>query len=291
MWKLMNEMYAERHGKTMNSKKKCRDELLLEIKDLQVENKRLVKLLEHSETDTQTSLSAISHELRNSLTLLMGSARFLEQDHPEIVSDPSWQSLWTDLLHMQTFLMDLSSFKSLQNISLSKQLCDLNALLKEICRDCQPLFDGIHRRLILLCPKVPVVLCADGRKLAHVFTNLIKNGMEALGDTGTVSLRVREASPKEAAMTGPEAIAVEVKDTGAGLSEDRKSKIFEPFYSEKSAGTGLGLSIARTIVEAHSGRITVTSDTERGTVFTVLLPRLPLAPDTVSPPSRKDTAT
>ena len=53
MWKLMNEMYAERHGKTMNSKKKCRDELLLEIKDLQAENKRLIKLLEHSETDTQ----------------------------------------------------------------------------------------------------------------------------------------------------------------------------------------------------------------------------------------------
>ncbi|MCI8274216.1 MAG: HAMP domain-containing histidine kinase [Lachnospiraceae bacterium] len=274
----------------MDDKKKCADELLLEIKKLRAENKNLTSLLENSETGIQTSLSAISHELRNTLTLLVGSARFLEQDHPEIVSDKSWHSLWTDLLHMQTFLMDLSSFRSMKNISLSKRLCDLNFLLNEICRDCQSLFDGVHKRLIVLCPKTPTVLYADGRKLMHVFTNLIKNGMEALDDTGTVSVHVREASEKEAASIGRETIAVEVKDTGIGLSGEQLEKIFEPFYSEKSDGTGLGLPIAQTIIKAHSGQLTVASSPGKGTVFTVLLPKLLPDTDTASPsPSGKET--
>ncbi len=262
----------------MNNTKKCAEGLLSEVKRLRTENEKLTRLLEHSETDIQTSLSAISHELRNTLTLLVGSAQVLEQDHPEIVADKSWRSLRMDLLHMQTFLTDLSSFRSVQDISLSKKLCDLNGLLREICRNCQPLFDGIHKNLIFLCPKIPVVLYADGRKLTHVFTNLIKNGMEALGNTGTVSLRIREASGNEASLTGGEAIAVEVRDTGAGLSEDQQAKIFKPFYSEKSGGTGLGLSIAQAVIKAHSGRIIVSSCPGKGTTFTVLLPKLPSVP-------------
>ncbi len=276
----MNGINAEWHGTAMDDKKKCVDELRLEIKKLQAENEHLARLLEHSETDIQTSLSAISHELRNTLTLLVGSVQFLEQDHPEIISDKNWQSLWADLLHMQTFLMDLSSFRSMQNISLSRKLCDLNALLREICRSCQPLFDGIHKNLIFLCPKAPTVLYADGRKLAHVFTNLIKNGMEALNDVGTVSLRIRESAPRENSLTGRETVAIEVKDTGTGLSEAQQEKIFKPFYSEKSGGTGLGLSIAHAVVRAHSGQITVDSDPGQGTTFTVLLPKFAAAPDT-----------
>ena len=260
----------------MNSKKIGTDKLPAEIKKLQTENDHLKKLMEHSETGLQTALSTVSHELRNILTLLVGSARFLEQDHPELISDKSWQSLWTDLLHMQTFLMDLSSFKSLQNISLSRKLCDLNAVLREICRDCQPLFDGIHKCLILLCPKAPVILYADAGKLAHVFTNLIKNALEALTEAGTVSLCIREALPEEASLICQKtAAAIEVKDTGTGLSKEQQEKIFDPFYSEKSGGTGLGLSIAQAIINAHSGVITVTSSTGKGAVFTVLLPKLP----------------
>ncbi len=268
----------------MDHKKNCVNELLLEIKRLRAENKNLTTLLERSETGIETSLSAISHELRNTLTLLVGSARFLEQDHPEIISNQSWHSLWTDLLHMQTFLMDLSSFRSMQNIALSKRLCDLNFLLQEICRDCQPLFDGIHKNLIILCPQTPMVLYADDRKLTHVFTNLIKNGMEALEDTGTVSLRIRDASKKERISIGQDAVAVEVKDTGIGLSMEQLNKIFEPFYSEKSGGTGLGLPIARTIIKAHSGQLTVTSNPGKGTVFTVLLPKLLPGPNSAQPP-------
>ncbi len=259
----------------MDNKKKCVDEALYETQKLQTENQNLVRQLERSESNMQTFLSAISHELRNTLTLLIGSTQLLEQDHPQLSPDKNWHSLRADLLHMQTFLMDLSSFKSIQKISLSKKLCDLNAILQEICRDCQPLFDGIHKRLILLCPKVPVVLYADEKKLSHVFTNLIKNGMEALDTEGTVSLRIRESSEKEASLTGLETIAIEVKDTGSGLSSKQQKKIFEPFYTEKCDGTGLGLPIAQTIVKAHKGIITVASSPGKGTTFTVLLPRLP----------------
>jgi signal transduction histidine kinase len=67
-------------------------------------------------------------------------------------------------------------------------------------------------------------------------------------------------------------IVIQVSDTGRGISRENISKIFEPYFTTKSTGTGLGLAIAHNIVEAMGGKITVMSDREVGTNFTVTLP-------------------
>lgn len=246
-----------------------------EINALKKENLDLKRQLENVQKDMQASLSAISHELRNSLTLIIGSIQLVEQDYPDITSCPHWPGIRSDLNHMQAFLQDVSSYKSLQSIELNRRLCDLTAFLQDMNRNCQTWFDGTHRKLILSCPEKPVTLYADTAKLYQAFTNLIKNGLEVLGTEGTVSLCLRKASEKETETLGTETIAIEIKDTGSGLLAEEQAKIFQPFYTSKPSGTGLGLPIARNIIESHGGTIKVSSVPGKGSVFTVLLPRFP----------------
>jgi len=79
---------------------------------------------------------------------------------------------------------------------------------------------------------------------------------------------------------GVECVRVVVRNTGSGIPAELRERIFQPFYTTKARGTGLGLAIARQIIDAHRGRIEVTSDGASETAFTVDLPtRAPAAPD------------
>ncbi|MCD2493494.1 HAMP domain-containing histidine kinase [Lacrimispora sp. NSJ-141] len=253
------------------------EQLIRENNNLKAENRQLNQKLIELEEDTQASLSAISHELRNSLTLLVGSVQLMEQDYPNVASTRYWSSIHSDLSHMQAFLQDLSSFKSLKALVPHCRLCDLTAFLRDVYHNCQTWFDGIHRRLILSCPKTHSILYADTAKLYQAITNLIKNGLEALGHEGTVSLCLREATEDETLLLGTETTVIEIKDTGVGLSAKQQEVIFQPFFTDKANGTGLGLPIARNIVESHGGKLCISSCPGKGSVFTILLPRLPNA--------------
>lgn len=108
-------------------------------------------------------------------------------------------------------------------------------------------------------------------QLQQVLLNLIINARQAMDGGGRLILSVRSNSE-----TGMAEIAV--RDTGAGIPPDQLRRIFEKFYSTKTAdsqgqgGSGLGLALAREIIEAHQGRIRVESAVGRGTVFTLKLP-------------------
>jgi two-component system NtrC family sensor kinase len=103
-------------------------------------------------------------------------------------------------------------------------------------------------------------------QLTQVFLNLIINAVEAMPDGGwlTVVSTVRDSW-----------LAIDVQDTGAGLSPDEAARIFEPFYTTKAYGTGLGLAVSYGIIQQHGGRIEVNSVPGQGTTFTVLLPFQP----------------
>jgi len=110
-----------------------------------------------------------------------------------------------------------------------------------------------------------VVIACFPNQLNQVFTNLLINASQAIEEKGEIRLRTW----KEA-----EAVHVAVSDTGKGIPAENLSRIFEPFYTTKvvGEGTGLGLSIAYNIVQKHQGRISVESEVNRGTTFTVSLP-------------------
>lgn len=119
------------------------------------------------------------------------------------------------------------------------------------------------------------ILCSPTH-VTKSLMNLIINGLEAIGDTGTVSIATNNPSPaKDSGISGTKGtIVLTVHDTGTGISQKDIPHIFEPFYSQKimgKSGTGLGLTIVWDTVENHDGQISVESD-HSGTQFTLFFP-------------------
>jgi signal transduction histidine kinase len=117
-----------------------------------------------------------------------------------------------------------------------------------------------------------VWLHADKQQIQQVLINLAQNAAESLQGKGTVTLRARLGAARLAAGSQPVAI-LEVSDNGAGIPPEVEARLFDPFFSTKKGGTGLGLSIASRIVEKHGGHIQYQTQPNRGTTFSVLLPR------------------
>jgi PAS domain S-box-containing protein len=122
-----------------------------------------------------------------------------------------------------------------------------------------------------------LVVAGDGARLQQIFLNLMTNARDAMGGTGRLALEVRRGSGIGTFSFG----AVEnvsrfahftVTDTGAGISPEVLSHIFEPLFTTKTSGTGLGLALTRRIVEQHEGRIFVESKVGQGTAVHVFLP-------------------
>ena len=108
----------------------------------------------------------------------------------------------------------------------------------------------------------------DRVQLQQVLLNLIVNAVEAMSG---INDRRRELTIVSAA-DGPEAVAVEVRDSGMGLDAERAAHLFEPFHTTKAEGLGIGLSISRSIVEAHEGRLRMAQSAGSGAVFAFDLP-------------------
>ena len=116
----------------------------------------------------------------------------------------------------------------------------------------------------------------DTHQLRQLFANLLANAFEALGGEGAVRISATERPPEEevggAEGTGGPMIEVVVADDGPGVPSDLIDRIFSPFFTTKPQGTGLGLAIVRKIVNAHDGRIDVSTPAPKGTRFVVTLP-------------------
>jgi signal transduction histidine kinase len=114
-----------------------------------------------------------------------------------------------------------------------------------------------------LAPDLPAIE-ADENQLRQAFLNLVRNAGEAMaGHGGSLTVATRVAGG---------AVEVRIADTGQGIEQRDLPKVFEPFFSTKQAGTGLGLPLTQQIIQEHGGSISVESEPERGTVFTVRLP-------------------
>ena len=111
--------------------------------------------------------------------------------------------------------------------------------------------------------------------------NLVLNAVQASPDGGVVLVEAEELSARQTPV-GETAfvrgsVAIRVSDQGPGVPDTLTERVFDPFFTTKQGGTGLGLAIVQRAVTAHGGHVVVAS-TERGTRFTVLIPRSPSAP-------------
>jgi signal transduction histidine kinase len=110
----------------------------------------------------------------------------------------------------------------------------------------------------------------DARLLDQVFNNLIDNGLQAMPAGGHLSVTLGFTRGG----TSETLVEAKVADSGPGMSEDARRRVFDPYFTTKPDGTGLGLAICKRLVTIHRGAIGVESYAGTGTIFTVTLPGL-----------------
>lgn len=123
--------------------------------------------------------------------------------------------------------------------------------------------DAAFKNLTLSAKGEDLRVKCDPELLKPVFLNLLVNAAQAMKDKGSITVSVNPVN---------DACRVVIHDSGPGIPEELRTKVFEPFFSTKTRGTGLGLSIARRLVEAHGGTITLACPPEGGTAVTIELP-------------------
>jgi len=110
----------------------------------------------------------------------------------------------------------------------------------------------------------------DARLVRQALLNLCLNALEAMPDGGALTVTLRDVPERGR-------VAVEVRDTGPGVPEAARERLFQPFFTTRSMGTGLGLAVVKRVVDAHGGEVTVRDALGGGAVFTVELPAAPPA--------------
>jgi two-component system sensor histidine kinase HydH len=212
--------------------------------------------------------AGLAHEIRNPLGVIKGSAELLNQRLE--ASDPLAKELagyiYTDVNRVSALVSRFLDFARPSQLEVRAE--DLPALLesclKTVADQGAAAKVNIVRNYASGLPKAMV----DRELCEQVFTNLLLNACEAMGEGGgELKVKIQPASNDSA-----EQIAVEIEDSGPGVGEEMKEQIFNPFFTTKKSGVGLGLAIVSKIVDAHGGAVKLVSGRERGACFRVTLP-------------------
>jgi signal transduction histidine kinase len=211
--------------------------------------------------------AGVAHEIRNPLNAIgMGLQRlrreFVPQEEPKKVEYLAFADMMSKEIRRVNDIVE--QFLTLSRPSqLHLTIASLEELLKNLVLLLQEEASSQGIRLQLeMSPELPSVKM-DAEKLRQALLNLLKNGIQAIENGGTVRIEARALKDR---------IEVAISDTGAGISSDQMEKIFNYYYTTKEKGVGLGLPIAHRIIEAHGGQLKVESQLGSGTKVTVALP-------------------
>ena len=230
-------------------------------------NKMLERLSDAFEIQRQFTANA-AHELRTPLALMQVQLDLYHSNsHPDNDADTvqmiKMVTEQNDRLNkMVKTLLDMSE---LQTVGRDDEII-LDALVDEVLEDLEPLAEGKNIRLIGKCKDITMV--GSDILIYRLVYNLVENAIKYnhLGGQVTVTADRKEKH-----------VYLSVEDTGAGIPEELKERVFEPFFrvdksrSRELGGVGLGLALVREIVRVHDGSITVKSNPSGGTIFEVVL--------------------
>ncbi|RYE90704.1 MAG: histidine kinase [Myxococcales bacterium] len=235
-------------------------------------------------------LATVSHELRTPLTSIIGYSEMLSEGIAGPLGEEQLEFVQTihekgeQLLQLIKNLLDLSKLES-GTLSVRRASMDLEVVLKQVVSTLLP---AARKKGVTLEVKAPADLPAvlgDPERLRQVFLNLTENALKFTPTGGLIRLAADLAPPSGEddagfALLAPasDRVEVHVADSGIGIPEAERSKVFDAFYQVDSSstrevgGTGLGLSIVKRLVEAHEGTIHIEGNQPRGTTVVVTLP-------------------
>ena len=241
-----------------------------EITELTTAVNSLAETLGNQEDQRKQLTSNVAHELRTPIAIL--------QSHLEAMIDGTWQAdlarlenCHDEVVRVSKLVGDLEKLTLLEqdNLVLNLDHIDIAAMLQRIVTNFQRDFQAKQVELTLTANTG--YLMADADKLSQVFINLIANALKYTNAGGRVGVST---------ITSGADLEITVSDTGIGIAAEDLPFIFERFYrtdksrSRQTGGSGIGLTIAKSIVDAHNGKISVHSELGQGSQFIVTIPKV-----------------
>jgi two-component system nitrogen regulation sensor histidine kinase GlnL len=221
-----------------------------------------------------TLAAGLAHEIKNPLGGIKGAAQLLERELPADSDLREYISIMLkEVGRVNRIVEELLSLTTprkleLNHVDIHQVIGDIITLQKRA---------AITKNIAFIQDfdlSIPPIL-ADEALVTQLFLNLIKNGVEALNDSGQIRISTRVLSDYSMTKKGERfsrMVVIDVTDDGPGIPKEMIESLFTPFFTTKSKGTGLGLAICHKIVSEHRGMIKVDSELGKGSNFTVMLP-------------------
>jgi len=224
-------------------------------------------------------VSAVSHELRTPLSAIKGYASLLASGQFGALAKAQAERIGKVEKHADLLtqfinnLLDIARIES-GRLPMERQRIPVEELLTTLQELIHPQLEAKHLRYAVDRDGVKE-LVGDRQHLQRVFLNLLSNAIKYTPERGSIQVAFRREGPS---------VVATVSDTGCGIAPEDQEKLFQQFYrandpiNQEIRGSGLGLALVKRIVEAHQGRIWVTSAKGKGSAFSVSLPAAPDAP-------------
>jgi len=213
----------------------------------------------------------VGHELRNPLGVISNAVYYLQftlsdADETTATAREYLEIISEEVRNSTKIISDLLDFSRTRMPE--REEIAVSELVAQVLEK-RPLPEGVQVTTEI-APDLPPVY-VDPRQMGQVLVNLVTNAYQAMREGGvlTISAQTSEVS-EELPKSGW--VSLSVADTGCGISQEHKAKLFEPLFTTKARGIGLGLAVSRSLVEANGGIIEVTSEVGKGSTFTVTLP-------------------
>ncbi len=210
----------------------------------------------------------IAHEIKNPLTpIQISSQRILRSlDQPpdkfRAIVEDSLNIILQELDSIKNLAEEFGNFARLPEIKFTQG--DVNEILEKLVSVYTSVYQNVQFK-VKLDVDLPPLVKLDVEQIKRVFVNIIDNALQVIGNQGEIEIATHFN-------TESKFITVEIADSGPGISDEDKQKVFQPYFSKKSSGTGLGMAIAYNIVEEHNGMISISDNQPRGARFVIELP-------------------
>ena len=224
------------------------------LRDLEVRHERNQRLIAMGEMAAK-----IVHEIRNPLCSIELYSSMLEKDLTSTVHKDLAHGIATGIGNLNTILTNMLFFARPSRPVLRK--IRLDAVIDEAVRMLLPMMDSRNVRLVRSLQEWEMM--GDPELLKQAFLNMLINAAQAMQEGGDIRIGMEQRGGM---------VEVTIQDSGGGIPRENLEKIFDPFFTTKDSGTGLGLAIVNTIMQANGGYITVASEPERGSTFTLFFP-------------------
>ncbi|HEY9877782.1 MAG TPA: HAMP domain-containing sensor histidine kinase [Leptolyngbyaceae cyanobacterium] len=266
LWQTVDELISKPIEKL---ELQARVEMLLRARRLSLQLQTALEQERELKELKSRFVSMVSHEFRNPLNIISGFTRLLEQRNlpPERRADFS-QRIQTAVNSMVALLDDVLAFGKVEAsvLAANESLMAIESFCRELVEEIK-VGMGSNHTIEIDCEDECFTAYVNEALLRQILTNLISNAIKYSPPQSTVRLRLQCQA---------EVVVLQVQDEGIGISPTDQVRLFEAFYRAsnvgKVSGTGLGLAIVKQVVEQAGGTISVTSEVNVGTTFTVTLP-------------------